>query len=100
VENEKSLAVFIVRRESRELVKFMNDYTKLFRELNKDRHLAIAVLDRFNLNSKQVSDGGADIEMVAFYKRNGEWDKQFYVGLRQVKEVADRMVDWLEKKTE
>lgn len=93
----KPLAVFIVRNESEKLIQFMNGYSKLFRDLNRDRGLAIVVLDRFNPNSKTISENDADIEMVAFFRRDGKWDKKFYLGVDQVREIADRMVSWLEK---
>jgi hypothetical protein len=93
-----SLAVFLVRSEDPELVRFINTATLGFESVQFRRYLCIAVLGPNNPNMKHFDVQNETVEMLAWYRRDGEWKTNRYIGLGQVKNICNKMQVWLGQK--
>lgn len=100
IETGRSMAVFVVRTDDKDIVKKINEAVARWEAAGFRRFLNIAIIGPKNPNLKSFSAVVRDpqVEMTAYYKRNGKWDTNNYIGVTAVQGIMDRMTKWLDDK--
>jgi hypothetical protein len=98
MESGRSMAVFIVRTSDKAITKMINDSVKLWEADDFRRFVNVAVVGPDNPNYDKFDVLDPEIEMMAWYKRDGKWGIHRYIGINAVKSIMDRMTEWIDEK--